>query len=114
DRVYTASGSKAERVVVTDNVTPGQIGVGDQTGAVDPHAWQDVTSSMSMVEMIRDALAAADPPHASTYQANAAAYLAQLQTLDSDIQQMVNTLPPERRRLVTNHDALGYFARRYG
>jgi ABC-type Zn uptake system ZnuABC Zn-binding protein ZnuA len=114
DRVYTASGSKAERVVVTEGVTPGQIAVGDETGSVDPHAWQDVTSSMAMVEIIRDALAAADPPHAAAYQANAAGYLVQLKTLDSDIQKMVDILPPERRRLVTNHDALGYFARRYG
>jgi zinc/manganese transport system substrate-binding protein len=114
DRVYTASGSQAERVAVTDGVTPGQIAAGDEAGSIDPHAWQDVTATLSMVELIRDALAAADPPHAAAYQANAAGYLATLQTLDSDIQQMVDTLPAERRRLVTNHDALGYFARRYG
>src|SRR6185503_8187877 len=114
DRVYTASGSTAERVTVTEGVTPGQIAVGDEAGSVDPHAWQDVTSSINMVELIRDALAQQDPAHAAAYQANAAGYLAQLQTLDSDIQKMVDTLPPERRRLVTNHDALGYFARRYG
>jgi zinc/manganese transport system substrate-binding protein len=114
DQLYTSSGSKAQRVEVTEGVTPGQIGVGDETGSVDPHAWQDVTSSMKMVEIIRDALAMQDPAHAAAYQANAATYLAQLQTLDTEIQEMVNTLPIERRRLVTNHDALGYFARRYG
>jgi zinc/manganese transport system substrate-binding protein len=114
DQLYTSSGSTAQRVVVTEGVTPGQIGLGDEAGSVDPHTWQDVTSSMKMVEIIRDALAMQDPAHAAAYQANAASYLAQLQTLDTEIQGMVNTLAPERRRLVTNHDALGYFARRYG
>jgi zinc/manganese transport system substrate-binding protein len=114
DKLYTASGSKAKRVVVTTGVTPGKITIGDEAGATDAHAWQDVTYSMGMVNIIRDTLAAQDPTHAASYQANATAYLAQLQELDSYIQQQANTLPADRRRLVTNHDALGYFAKRYG
>jgi ABC-type Zn uptake system ZnuABC Zn-binding protein ZnuA len=114
DRLYESSESQARRVVVSEGVTPGQIAVGDEAGAADPHAWQDVTATMGMVAIIRDALAAADPANAPAYQANAARYLDELKTLDSEIQQQVDTLPPERRRLVTNHDSLGYFARRYG
>ena len=114
DKLYTASDSKALRVVVTNGIQPGQIGIGDEAGSTDPHAWQDVSYGMLMATIIRDTLVAQDPPHAAAYQANAAAYLAQLQTLDADIQQQANSLPPERRKLVTNHDALGYFARRYG
>src|SRR5439155_11832837 len=49
NKLYTASGSKAKRVVVTAGVTPGQIAIGDAAGETDPHAWQDVTYAMGMV-----------------------------------------------------------------
>jgi zinc/manganese transport system substrate-binding protein len=114
NKLYTASGSTAKRVVVTSDVTPGKITIGGEAGSTDPHAWQNVTYAMSMVAIIRDSLAAQDPAHAAAYQANAAAYLTQLQSLDAYIQQQANTLPAERHKLVTNHDALGYFAARYG
>jgi len=114
NKLYTASGSKAMRVVVTTGVTPGKIAIGDAAGETDPHAWQDVSYSIGMVNVISATLVAQDPAHAAAYQANAAAYLRQLQDLDSYIQQQSNALPAERRKLVTNHDALGYFARRYG
>src|SRR5579859_4450388 len=114
NKLYTASGSKAMRVVVTTGVTPGKIAIGDAAGETDPHAWQDVSYSIGMVNVISATLVAQDPAHAAAYQANAAAYLRQLQDLDSYIQQQSNALPAERRKLVTNHDALGYFAKRYG
>jgi zinc/manganese transport system substrate-binding protein len=114
DKLYTASASKATRVVVTSGVTPGRFAIGAAAGETDPHAWQDVTYSMGMVNIIRDTLAAQDPAHAAAYQANAAAYLQQLQDLDSYIQRQSGSLPAARRKLVTNHDALGYFAKRYG
>ena len=114
NKLYTASGSTARRVMVTTGVTPGKIAIGGEAGSTDPHAWQDVTNAMSMVGIIRDSLAAQDPTHAAAYQANAAAYLKQLQELDAYIQQQATTLPAERHKLVTNHDTLGYFAARYG
>jgi len=114
DKLYTASGSKAKRVVVTTSVTPGKITIGNEAGTTDPHAWQDVTYTTGMVNVIRDTLVAQDPAHAAAYQANATAYMGQLQELDSYIQKQAATLPAERRKLVTNHDALGYFAQRYG
>jgi zinc/manganese transport system substrate-binding protein len=114
NKLYTASSSTAPRVVVTTGVTTRTIAIGDAAGQTDPHAWQDVTDAMGMVTIIRDTLAAQDPAHAAAYQTNAGAYLKQLQDLDSYIQQQSNSLPASRRRLVTNHDSLGYFARRYG
>ena len=114
DKLYSASASKAKRVVVTTGVTPGQIAIGDAAGQTDPHAWQDVSYAMGMVNTIRDTLVAEDPGHAAAYQANAAAYLKQLQDLDGTIQQQASLIPADRRKLVTNHDALGYFAKRYG
>jgi ABC-type Zn uptake system ZnuABC Zn-binding protein ZnuA len=67
-----------------------------------------------MVESIRDALVAADHDRAATYQANADAYLARLQSLDDFVVAEVAKLPEERRKLVTSHDTFAYFAARYG
>lgn len=114
DSLYAASASTAQRVVVTRGVQPGKITVGDEAGETDPHAWQDVTYAMGMVSVIRDALAQQDPANSAAYQSNAQAYLKQLQDLDDYLKQQVETLPASRRKLVTNHDALGYFAKRYG
>ena len=62
-----------------------------------------------MAGNIRDALVAADPARAELYEANAAAYIAELEALDV-ITEQVGTLPAERRKLVTSHDTFGYFA----
>jgi zinc/manganese transport system substrate-binding protein len=80
----------------------------------DPHAWQDVANAKVYVEAIREALTAADPEGAQIYKSNADAYLAKLDALDAEIQQAIGALPKERRRVVSTHDAFGYFAARYG
>jgi ABC-type Zn uptake system ZnuABC Zn-binding protein ZnuA len=80
----------------------------------DPHVWQDPTNVRKMVPVIRDALARADPAGKATYEQNAAAYDAQLAELDRDIEAQIDTIPPANRKLVTNHNAFGYYARRYG
>lgn len=86
----------------------------DESSAVDPHFWLDPNLVITYVENIRDGLSTADPEGAETYKANAEAYIKQLQELDIWIQSQVDTLGPEKRFLVTNHEALGYFADRYG
>jgi ABC-type Zn uptake system ZnuABC Zn-binding protein ZnuA len=83
-------------------------------GGVDPHWWQDPRNAMAAVRAIRDALSAADPTGAPAYGANAARYLATLRGLDRRIAACIATIPRADRRLVTTHDALGYYARRYG
>ncbi len=95
------------------------VGVGAQPGGPggsegDPHVWQDPTNVRKMVPVIRDALARADPAGEATYAQNAAAYDAQLDQLDRDVKAQIDTIPPASRKLVTNHDAFGYYARRYG
>ncbi|MBK8619237.1 MAG: zinc ABC transporter substrate-binding protein [Anaerolineales bacterium] len=65
------------------------------------------------MENIRDGLSEVDPEGAETYKANADAYIAELKDLDKWIVEQVNTIPAERRLLVTNHEAVGYFAERY-
>ena len=113
DDLYAASGSKATRVVVTEGIEP-LAAAEDDHSALDPHVWHDVTNVMRMVERIRDSLVQADPARADTYTANAVAYLAQLRELDAWIVDQVDTLPVNRRKLVTSHDTFGYFAQRYG
>mgnify|MGYP005812595671 CR=1 FL=1 len=85
-----------------------------QAGAVDPHMWMDPLNTVRYVENIRDGLSAVDPQGTQVYQSNAQAYIAQLQQLDQWISSQVATLPTEKRLLVTNHENLGYYARRYG
>lgn len=117
DDLYTASGSQAKRIVVTEGLELLQAernGLGHEHGEFDPHVWHSVADMISEVKLIRDALAQADPANAAVYQANAEAYLAQLQELDTWIFTEVNRLPADRRKLVTMHDTFGYFARRYG
>jgi ABC-type Zn uptake system ZnuABC Zn-binding protein ZnuA len=87
---------------------------GEAEGAgLDPHWWQDPTNAMTAVVEIRDALTAADPEGRETYAANADAYLAELRALDEAVAACMSSIPEEDRKLVTTHDALGYFADRY-
>jgi len=80
----------------------------------DPHWWQDPVRAEKGVAAIRDALVKADPGGAATYRANAARYLARLSRLDASVRRCLTRVPANQRLLVTSHDALGYFARRYG
>lgn len=85
-----------------------------EAGSCDPHLWQDVKNAIGYANNIRDALIEADPTNTEGYKANTAAYIAKLETLDATIVTGINNLPADSRKLVTNHDALGYFAARYG
>jgi ABC-type Zn uptake system ZnuABC Zn-binding protein ZnuA len=113
DHLYTSSGSKAERVAVSDGIEPLKV-EGNDRSEFDPHVWHSAANAIQMTRNIRDALVKADPANASSYQATAEAYLAQLQELDSWIFNEVKSLPEARRKLVTTHDTFGYFADRYG
>jgi len=81
---------------------------------VDPHLWLDPNNVIVYVENIREGLTHFDPDGAAIYQSNADAYVSQLQELDKWINEQVAQIPSEHRLLVTNHEALGYFAERYG
>jgi ABC-type Zn uptake system ZnuABC Zn-binding protein ZnuA len=81
-------------------------------GAADPHIWQDPRNAERMAANIERGLAAAEPSAATTFQANLAAYTRQLQALDSEVQRQIDSLA--NKKLVTNHDAFGYYIDRYG
>ena len=83
-------------------------------GGADPHAWMTPYNALVYVYNIETALSALDPAHAETYQANAKAYEAQLEALDQWVLAQIETIPPEKREMVTDHDAFGYYADRYG
>lgn len=87
---------------------------GHDRHAVDPHAWQDAGNAQRYVSNIAEALAAADPAGAASYRANADRYRAALKALDAEVRAAIATLPAERRKVVSSHDAFGYFARAYG
>jgi zinc/manganese transport system substrate-binding protein len=108
-RLVQSSGSKAVIVTATDGIKPLRI---DQ--AADPHAWQSVVNARIYVGNIRDALVAADPADAAGFRANAADYLAKLDALDREVRSSVAQIPPERRKVISTHDAFGYFAAAYG
>ncbi len=80
---------------------------------VDPHWWQDPRNAQHAVTAIRDALVAADPAGRAAYRRNADAYLADLRQLDESVERCMARVPENRRKLVSTHDSLGYYARRY-
>jgi ABC-type Zn uptake system ZnuABC Zn-binding protein ZnuA/ABC-type Mn2+/Zn2+ transport system permease subunit len=92
---------------------PGQS-EGPEASRNDPHWWHDPRNAEAAVGAIRDALVAANPAVASTYRANASAYLRQLRALDTGIRTCLQRVPAAQRKLVSDHDAFGYFAQRYG
>jgi zinc/manganese transport system substrate-binding protein len=112
-RLVKASGSKAPVVVASKGIKERKAPGGHGHGA-DPHAWQSVANVKVYVGNIRDALAAADPAGKAAYDANAAAYLAKLDALDRDVKAAVAAIPADRRKIITSHDAFGYFQQAYG
>jgi zinc/manganese transport system substrate-binding protein len=101
-------------VVATKGVKPRQMERGDLDHAsIDPHAWQSVGNAKIYVANIRDALATADPAGKATYEANATAYLAKLDALEAEVKDIVAKIPAERRRIISTHDAFGYFSQAY-
>lgn len=112
--MVTAAGVQGQQVVVSQGITAGTISVGDEAGEIDPHIWQNPYNYVRVAELIRDTLMAADPSNAVSYQLNANAYITDLLAADTYIVQQVQALPVDQRKLVTNHDAFGYFASRYG
>ena len=80
----------------------------------NPHLWLNVRNAMHYVEVARDALIRVDPEGEAEYRANAQSYLAELEDLDRQVEESIASIPPERRKLVTFHDAFPYLAERYG
>jgi ABC-type Zn uptake system ZnuABC Zn-binding protein ZnuA/ABC-type Mn2+/Zn2+ transport system permease subunit len=87
---------------------------GAEAARYDPHWWHDPTNAAAAVQEIARQLAAVDPLRRRLFERNATAYLAKLRALDAGIARCIDSVPTARRKLVTDHDTFGYFARRYG
>jgi zinc/manganese transport system substrate-binding protein len=118
DRLIRSSGTKAAVVEAAKGIPAitekGGHGHDHAHGSIDPHAWQSVANAKAYVATIRDALVRVDAAGRGTYEANAAAYLQQLDALESEVRTTIDKIPADRRRIITSHDAFGYFEQAYG
>src|SRR5947209_7357410 len=108
-RLVQSSGAKAQVVTATAGIAPLKLG-----SAADPHAWQSVPNARIYVSDIANALAAADPDASDFFRTQAKAYLEKLEALDREVRDAVAKIPPERRKVISTHNAFGYFAAEYG
>lgn len=123
-RLVKSSGTKATMATATKGITPleagddhdekGKGGHAHAHGHDDPHAWQSVANAKIYVANIRDALSAADPAGKASYDANATAYLAELDKLEGEVKAAVARIPAQRRKAIATHDAFSYFVKAYG
>ena len=105
--------AKGEAVVIEASAGLSPREDAESEHGVDPHMWLDPNLVITYVENIRDGLTQVDPAGEAMYKANADAYIAQLKKLNTWIEEQVNVIPEDSRLLVTNHEAMGYFAERY-
>jgi zinc/manganese transport system substrate-binding protein len=116
DEIVKQAGGDPTVVVLGDDVPVKLAGEeeGSEASAFDPHWWHDPRNVTAAVATIRAVLTDADPERAESYERRAGAYLERLRGLDAGIEACIGRIPPDDRKLVTDHDALGYFAHRYG
>lgn len=113
ESLLSNAGNHPLQVIASQGLDPRPDPTGEHPEG-DPHFWLDPNQVVAYVENIRLGLVQADPQGFQDYNANAEAYIKDLQELDAWIASQVATIPPSRRVLVTNHETLGYFADRYG
>lgn len=108
-RLVQSAGSKATVVTASAGITPLKL-----NAAADPHAWQSVPNAKIYVTGIARALAASSPDDAEFFHAQEKAYLEKLETLDREVREAVARIPLGRRKVISTHDAFGYFSAEYG
>lgn len=111
-RLVKSAAFKGKAIVASDGVETMALEHGHK--GTDPHAWQSLANARVYVANIRDGLGAADPEGRAHYEGNAANYLAAIADLEADVKRQIAALPPDRRRIISSHDAFGYFSRAYG
>lgn len=130
DRLIRSAGFRGPVVTTTEGIAPLAMaahghghghghshGGGDARSSrrvPDPHAWQDLRHGQAYLRSIATALVAIDPAGEAIYRANAEAFVARLATLDAWVRAQIATVPEARRKVVTSHDAFGYFGAAYG
>jgi zinc/manganese transport system substrate-binding protein len=112
-RLENSSGFKGNVATASKGVKPRTM-VEDEKTITDPHAWQSLANGKIYAANIRDALIAADPAGKATYEANAKKFIDGMTAMEADVKAAVAKLPPNRREIITTHDAFGYFGAAYG
>jgi zinc/manganese transport system substrate-binding protein len=110
DRLVRASGYRGTVVVATRGLTPRQGG----HHGTDPHAWQDLTHARRYVRNLAQALATRWPQHQPQVEARLSDYLGRIDELHTRVRAWMEAIPRGQRRVITSHDAFGYFAEAYG
>jgi zinc/manganese transport system substrate-binding protein len=120
-RLERSAGFKGLTVTASNGVAVQQMDAeghgrshGKARAVADPHAWQNPQNGKLYARNIRDGLIQADPDGAASYEANAARLIAALDALDAQVRARLETIPPTRRKVITSHDAFGYFGAAYG
>ncbi|MBX3596071.1 MAG: metal ABC transporter substrate-binding protein [Rhizobiaceae bacterium] len=122
-RLVQASATKAKIVELSDGAETIEAEDGDEHGhdgdghhheALDPHAFQSVANAIIYVSNVAHAFCEIDAARCNDYEANAGAYTVKLQTLDGEIKSAVASIPSDKRKIITSHDAFGYFEHAYG
>jgi zinc/manganese transport system substrate-binding protein len=114
DRLTQAAGFKGRVVVAASSVVPRMMRENGGALTTDPHAWQDPRNAVLYVRAIAEGLAGADDRNASIYRAAAERYAARIQETEAWIETAFAPIPAEQRRIITTHDAFGYYGARYG
>ena len=118
-KITDVLGQMRKRGVFTVGVADGVdksllLSLAEYEGYYDPHIWFDVTLWKKAAKVVMEAFSLYDPQNARIYKRNAESYLKELDLLQAYIQKKIATLQPERRVLITAHDAFNYFGRGYG
>ena len=107
-RLVKSAGGKASVVTATTGIAPLKFG-----SEADPHAWQSIANARIYVANIRDALAVVAPADAEGFKSRAATYLADLDALEREVREGIAKIPESRRKVISTHNAFGYFAAAY-
>lgn len=112
DKSIKGAGGDKRVVEVTEGIKV--LKSDDGAGEDDPHVWHNPQNAKAMVANIVTALSAADPKNAALFKANGDAYQTRLDSVDKEVRQLIDSIPSANRKMVTNHDAFGYFIDHFG
>lgn len=112
-KLIQSAGVEADKLAVGEVAAPLQLDEGGNATVPDPHVWGDVENAIKMSTAIRDALIKLSPEDKEEFTENAEEFINQLKQLDNEITQQLATIPQEKRKLITTHDAFQYYASAY-
>ncbi len=112
-RLIRSAAAKGAVVIVSTGVKPRKFGT-DSASVIDPHAWQDLGNGQIYAHNIAEGFAKADKANAEYYRDNAKGYIADLAALDAKVRKAIDAVPAGRHKVITSHDAFGYFGAAYG